>query len=158
MKPLLQERTKKKIQVLQGNGKDELLKVRDLILSSIWPYGHICLAYTQISPSMQVMDFASLPHFCKKQGSGSSRSNGNRTTENCFSFDHAYHQQLYNFIKHQAVLSESVSPIKQGSFHVDFPLPNPEDAKIARTIEVEFHRLGEQNGLIKPLNGLKVDG
>lgn len=28
VKPLLQERTKRKIQVLQGNGRDELLKVR----------------------------------------------------------------------------------------------------------------------------------
>lgn len=30
VKPLLQERTRRKIQVLQGNGRDELLKVRQL--------------------------------------------------------------------------------------------------------------------------------
>ncbi|KAH7544542.1 hypothetical protein JRO89_XS15G0183000 [Xanthoceras sorbifolium] len=131
VKPLLQERTKRKVQVLQGNGRDELLKV---------------------------MDYASLPHFCRKQGSGSSRFSGNGTIDNCFSLDHAFHQQLYNYVKQQAALTESVSPIKQGSFHVDFPVPNPEDDRIARTIEVEFHRLGDQNGLIKPLNGLKVDG
>ncbi|KAL5737338.1 hypothetical protein ACOSP7_030099 [Xanthoceras sorbifolium] len=131
VKPLLQERTKRKVQVLQGNGRDELLKV---------------------------MDYASLPHFCRKQGSGSSRFSGNGTIDNCFSLDHAFHQQLYNYVKQQAALTESVSPIKQGSFHVDFPVPNREDDRIARTIEVEFHRLGDQNGLIKPLNGLKVDG
>ncbi|KAL5802186.1 hypothetical protein ACOSQ4_030491 [Xanthoceras sorbifolium] len=131
VKPLLQERTKRKVQVLQGNGRDELLNV---------------------------MDYASLPHFCRKQGSGSSRFSGNGTIDNCFSLDHAFHQQLYNYVKQQAALTESVSPIKQGSFHVDFPVPNPEDDRIARTIEVEFHRLGDQNGLIKPLNGLKVDG
>lgn len=28
VKPLLQERTRKKVQVLQGSGRDELLKVR----------------------------------------------------------------------------------------------------------------------------------
>ncbi|KAK1582580.1 hypothetical protein Q3G72_016416 [Acer saccharum] len=131
VKPLLQERTKRKIQVLQGNGRDELLKV---------------------------MDYASLPHFCKQQGSGSSRSNGNGTNANCFSFDHTFHQELYNYVKQQVPLTKTVPPIKQGSFHVDFPVPNPDEARIARTIEVEFHRLGDQNGLIKPLNGLKVDG
>ncbi|KAK2640133.1 hypothetical protein Ddye_027928 [Dipteronia dyeriana] len=131
VKPLLQERTKRKIQVLQGNGRDELLKV---------------------------MDYASLPHFCKQQGSRSSLCNGNGTNANCFSFDHTFHQQLYNYVKQQVSLTETVSPIKQGSFHVDFPVPNPDEARIARTIEVEFHRLADQNGLIKPLNGLKVDG
>ncbi|KAI9184711.1 hypothetical protein LWI28_000339 [Acer negundo] len=131
VKPLLQERTKQKIQVLQGNGRDELLKV---------------------------MDYASLPHFCKQQGSGSSRSNGNGTNANCFSLDHTFHQKLYNYVKQQVTPTETVSPIKQGSFHVDFPVPNLDEARIARTIEVEFHRLGDQNGLIKPLNGLKVDG
>lgn len=33
VKPLLQERTKRKIQVLQGSGKDELLKVRKPLLA-----------------------------------------------------------------------------------------------------------------------------
>lgn len=131
VKPLLQERTRRKIQVLQGNGCDELLKI---------------------------MDYASLPHFCRKEGSGSSRHIGNGTTENCFSLDHAFHQRLYNYIKQQAVLTESVVPIRQGSFHVDFPEPDPEGAKITKKIESEFHRIGDKNGLINSLNGLKVDG
>ncbi|KAI3979547.1 hypothetical protein MKX01_001739 [Papaver californicum] len=49
VKPLLQERTRKKIQVLQGSGKEELLKV---------------------------MDKESLPHLCRREGS-SCRSNVN---------------------------------------------------------------------------------
>ncbi|KAI3977556.1 hypothetical protein MKX01_000469 [Papaver californicum] len=57
-------RTRKKIQVLQGCGRDELLKIIDL---------------------------ESIPHFCRKEGSGSSRhsSNGN---DDCFSLYHSFHQ------------------------------------------------------------------
>lgn len=107
---------------------------------------------------MQIMDYASLPHFCTKEGSGSSRHSRNGTIENCFSLDHTFHQRLYNYVKQQAVLLEPVSPIRHGSFHVDFPEPDPEEGKIAKTIESEFHRLGDKNGLINTLNGLKVDG
>ncbi|XP_044496452.1 phosphatidylinositol/phosphatidylcholine transfer protein SFH9-like isoform X2 [Mangifera indica] len=127
IKPLVQERAKKKIQVLQGNGRDELLKI---------------------------IDYDSLPHFCRKEGSSPSQ---NGTIENCFSLDHAFHQMLYNYIKQQAVLMESVSPVRYGPVHVDVPELDPEDAKIAETIESEFHRLGK-NGLIKTLSGLKFDG
>lgn len=123
VRPLLQERTRKKIQVLQGCGKDELLKV---------------------------MDYASLPHFCKREGSGSSRHSRNgTTTDNCFSLDHPYHQELYDFVQEQASFSGKRVPLKQGSFHVAVPDPDPEDAKIALTIESEFHRLEDkkdQNG------------
>lgn len=129
VKPLLQERTRKKIQVLQGCGRDELLKI---------------------------MDYSSLPHFCRKEGSGSSKNTEDGS--NCFSPDHAFHQQLYSYIKQQAELLDSISPIKQGSVHVGFPDPDPEDAKIARTIESEFHRLRNLNGLSNSLNDLKVDG
>uniref|UniRef100_A0A7C8YGY1 CRAL-TRIO domain-containing protein n=1 Tax=Opuntia streptacantha TaxID=393608 RepID=A0A7C8YGY1_OPUST len=130
VKPLLQERTRKKIQVLQGCGKDELLKI---------------------------MDYDSLPHFCKKEGSGSSRHSRNGTTDNCFSLDHHFHQELYDFVKEQAALSGSRTPLKQGSFHVAFPDLDPEDAKIAQTIESELHRLEDQkdqngHGLVRSLS------
>jgi len=129
VKPLVQERTRRKVQVLQGCGRDELLKV---------------------------MDYGSLPHFCRREGSGSSRHCGNGNTDNCFSLDHPFHQQLYDYIKHQAS-SVSVSPmIKQGSVHVNIPEQNAEDAMIAKTIETEFHKLENQNGLANSLNGLKV--
>ncbi|TYJ48898.1 hypothetical protein E1A91_A01G096500v1 [Gossypium mustelinum] len=131
VKPLLQERTKRKIQVLQGSGKDELLKI---------------------------MDYSSLPHFCRKEGSGSTRHSSNGTGDNCFSLDHTYHQQLYTYIKHQATHKETNSPIKQGSVHVEFPEPDPDDTAIALTIESELHKLADQNGLCKSLNGLKVNG
>ncbi|XVF70916.1 hypothetical protein PTKIN_Ptkin11bG0200500 [Pterospermum kingtungense] len=125
VKPLLQERTKRKIQVLQGSGKDELLKI---------------------------MDYSALPHFCRKESPGSSRHSRNGTSDNCFSLDHTFHQQLYNYIKHQATLIENGLMIKEGSVHVDFPEPAPEDAKIAKTIACEFQ------SLCKSLNGLKVNG
>ncbi|KAI4307845.1 hypothetical protein L6164_030982 [Bauhinia variegata] len=131
VKPLLQERTRKKIQVLQGCGREELLKI---------------------------MDYSSLPHFCRKEDSKSSRDNAAINAENCFSFDHAFHQKIYNFIKQQALILESTSPIKRGSFFVDLPEPDPDDAKIAKTIENEFHRLEKQNGLTNSLNGLVVNG
>ena len=105
---------------------------------------------------MQVMDYSSLPHFCRKEGSGSSKHTEDGS--NCFSSDHEFHQQLYSYIKQQAELLDSISPIKQGSVHVDCPDTDPEDAKIAKTIESEFHRLGNLNGLSNSLNGLKVDG
>ncbi|WJX27358.1 hypothetical protein P8452_16184 [Trifolium repens] len=113
VKPLLQERTRKKVQVLQGCGRDELLKI---------------------------MDYASLPHFCRKEGSGSSKHSGSGS-ENCYSLDHPFHQELYNYIKEQSRMNESKEPIKQGSFHVDFPEPaTKEEADIAKTIESELHK------------------
>lgn len=96
------------------------------------------------------MDYACLPHFCRKEGSGSSRHSGNGLSDNCFSLDHAFHQELYNYIKKQAELMDSLSPImmKEGSFHVKLPEPTPNDAKIAETIETEFHKFGENHNEI----------
>lgn len=108
------------------------------------------------------MDYASLPHFCRKESSrSSSRHNETVTTENCFSFNHVFHQQLYNHIKHQSMIMESRSPIRQGSFYIEIPEPDPDDAKIANTIEVEFHKLEnhQNNGFTNSLNnGLAVNG
>ncbi|KAF4368811.1 phosphatidylinositol/phosphatidylcholine transfer protein SFH11 [Cannabis sativa] len=133
VKPLLQERTRKKVQVLSGSGRDELLKI---------------------------MDYASLPHFCRKEGSGSSRHSDDMA-ENCFSFDHPFHQQLYNYIKQQSVNNEPTEPIKQGSFHVDLPEPAPEGTEIVKTLESEFNKIGKKNcanGLSDSLNGLRING
>ncbi|OIW09505.1 hypothetical protein TanjilG_11627 [Lupinus angustifolius] len=132
VKPLLQERTRKKVQVLQGCGKEELLKI---------------------------MDYASLPHFCTKEDSKSSRHHASLKTENCFSFDHVFHQQLYNYIKQQAIIMETSSPImRQGSFYVHVPEPNPDDAKIAKTIETEFNKMDNQNGFSNSVNGVAING
>ncbi|KAJ7946460.1 Phosphatidylinositol/phosphatidylcholine transfer protein [Quillaja saponaria] len=126
VKPLLQERTRRKVQVLPGCGRDELLKI---------------------------MDYASLPHFCKREGSGSSQHSQNGT-ENCFSLGHPFHQHLYNYIKEQSVIREQ--PIKQGSFHVSFPEPPEQEKEIAKTIESELHKFGNGNGISGSLDNVKI--
>lgn len=107
------------------------------------------------------MDYACLPHFCKKEGSGSSRHSGNGLFDNCFSLDHAFHVDLYNYVKKQAEVMDSLSPImiKEGSFHVKFPKPNPDDVKIVEALETEFHQFEENcNGSAKPLKNVRVNG
>ncbi|XP_073004477.1 phosphatidylinositol/phosphatidylcholine transfer protein SFH9-like isoform X1 [Typha latifolia] len=128
VKPLLQERTRRKVQVLQGCGRDELLKV---------------------------MDYASLPHFCKREGSGSSRYSSDET-DDCYSLDHPFHQQLYNYIKQQAS-DQEFGLLKQGSFHVDVPQQDLEESKIVKKIESELHKIGDRNGLAHSISGLKID-
>ncbi|KAL3614815.1 hypothetical protein CASFOL_040476 [Castilleja foliolosa] len=128
VRPLLQERTRKKVKVLSGSGRDELLKI---------------------------MDYESLPHFCRRDGSGSSRHSRDGAVTDCFSFDHPFHQQLYNYVKDRASLVGPVAPVRHGSFHVDFPEPDP-DLKI---IECELQkRLGNENGIDQSLHELKVNG
>ncbi|KAE8733519.1 Detected protein of confused Function [Hibiscus syriacus] len=152
----------RKIQVLQGCGRDELLNTGNRETGCrCWdlnPKLAECTScwwlYEQTEPSfgfsftlaLVIMNYSSLPHFCRKEGSGSSRNSSNGTVDNCFSLDHTYHQQLYDYIKQQATLVETGRPIKQGSVHVDFPEPDPEDAKIANTIKSEFQKLADQNG------------
>ncbi|XVE87617.1 hypothetical protein DITRI_Ditri19aG0002200 [Diplodiscus trichospermus] len=126
VKPLLQERTRKKIQVLPGSGRDELEKI---------------------------MDYESLPHFCRKEGSGSSRHSGN---ENCYSLDHPFHKELYNYIKQQSLMTEATQPMKQGSFHVDLPEAT-EGTEIAKTLESELHKFEKGNGMSESIDGLKMD-
>ncbi|XP_073039438.1 uncharacterized protein [Primulina eburnea] len=46
--------------------------------------------------------------------------------------------KLYNNIKEQSAQVTLPVPIKQGSFHVDFPEPDPEDVKIAQTKKMSF--------------------
>ncbi|CAN1336585.1 Phosphatidylinositol/phosphatidylcholine transfer protein SFH3 [Linum perenne] len=123
VKPLLQERTRKKVQVLHGNGRDELLKI---------------------------MDISSLPHFCKREGSGSSK-HLDKSSESCYSLDHPFHQQLYNHIKQQASINASTALIKQGSFHVNVPESAAEGNEIAKNIESEIHR--RENGIPRGLSG-----
>ncbi|KAG5411452.1 hypothetical protein IGI04_007771 [Brassica rapa subsp. trilocularis] len=118
VKPLLQERTRKKVHVLSGCGRDELLKI---------------------------MDITSLPHFCRR--GGSSGSSHHTEGVDCFSFDHPFHQQLYNYVKHHYETQGQAEPSKQGSFHVGFPEP---EAEIAKTIESELHKFENCNGLCQP--------
>ncbi|XP_051125270.1 phosphatidylinositol/phosphatidylcholine transfer protein SFH1-like [Andrographis paniculata] len=87
VKPLLQERTRKKIDVLSGCGQDDLLKI---------------------------MDYSALPHFCCRRHSSSSDRLENYS-DNCFSWDHPFHQQLYDYIKEQSMVCHTVEPEKHGS-------------------------------------------
>ncbi|KAG8365329.1 hypothetical protein BUALT_Bualt18G0093400 [Buddleja alternifolia] len=111
VKPLLQERTRTKINVLSGCGQDDLLKI---------------------------MDYSSLPHFCHKRSSGSS-NNLNYSVENCFSLDHSFHQQLYNYIKQQFLVRMPVEPAKQGSVHVTLP-QDADEEDIAKALESELEK------------------
>ncbi|KAM0942576.1 putative CRAL-TRIO lipid binding domain, CRAL/TRIO domain, CRAL/TRIO domain superfamily [Dioscorea sansibarensis] len=120
VKPLLRERTRKKIQVLHGCGRDELLKI---------------------------MDYASLPHFCKREGSAGLSRNSSPDIDDCFSLDHPFHQELYNYVKQQSQNNALKVPIKLGSFHVDVPDPDPDGTMIVQTIESELHKIGDQNGV-----------
>lgn len=130
VKPLLQERTRKKVRVLSGNGREELL---------------------------QIMDYDSLPHFCKRDGSGSGSARYDLSdNRNCFSLDHPFHQELYNYIKQQALEVNPVGPIKHGSFHVDTPEPGEEETLIVKTIESEMHKFGDVNGISRSVSGLKI--
>uniref|UniRef100_A0A2P2ME47 SEC14 cytosolic factor n=1 Tax=Rhizophora mucronata TaxID=61149 RepID=A0A2P2ME47_RHIMU len=106
---------------------------------------------------MQIIDIASLPHFCKREGSGSSR-HSESATENCFSMDHPFHQKLYDYMKQQGMSNKSAVPAKQGSFHVDVPVSAAEGVEIAKTIESEFQKLGNgsRSGLPGSLNDLKI--
>lgn len=48
--------------------------------------------------------------------------------------------------------------MKQGSFHVDVPEPAAEGTQIAKTIESEFNKYGNGNGLSDSLDDLKING
>lgn len=105
------------------------------------------------------MDYESLPHFCRRQGSGSARLTRNSTGDDCcFSLDHGFHQQLYIYINQQAAGIKPRAPIKQGSFHVGFPEPGQRDRKIAQTIETEFHKLENQDGFTDAKDDVKTNG
>lgn len=91
---------------------------------------------------MQIMDYESLPHFCRREGSGSGRHISNGTVDNCFSLDHSFHQDLYDYVKQQAQVKGSGAPIRHGSVHVMFPEPDTEGNKIFDTLETEFQKLG----------------
>ncbi|CAN1242508.1 Phosphatidylinositol/phosphatidylcholine transfer protein SFH2 [Linum perenne] len=131
VKPLLHERTRNRIQVLQGSGQEELLTI---------------------------MDYSSLPHFCRKQSSGSARVAADGTTTNCFSLDHPFHQQLYSYVKQQAGIAEAATALKQSSVHVRYPPPDPEEVKIVKTIESELRRVGDLNGLNKSFSRVQGNG
>lgn len=138
VKPLLQERTKRKIRVLQGCGRDELLKV---------------------------MDFDVLPHFCKHEPkqSGSSRGARNGESVDCYSSSHVFHVELWNHIKQESYASSKcVGPAPQKSFHVEVPEPDAEVQTIETALETALVKLANDDGngngkVLNGISGLHVD-
>lgn len=105
-----------------------------------------------LSYFIQMMDEASLPHFINQEGSGSSRRSGHGEEQNCYSLDHPFHQQLYNYMKQQSLMLEHATTLyKQGSVHVSVPEPTAEELELAKALESELRKF--ENGI--PMNGLK---
>ncbi|KAL8461697.1 hypothetical protein ACS0TY_032168 [Phlomoides rotata] len=127
VKPLLQERTKRKINVLSGCGQDDLLKI---------------------------MDYSSLPHFCRKRSSGSSK-HLEKYVESCFSLDHPFHQQMYDYIKKQFMVHKPVEPVKQGSVHVTLP-EDADEEDIAKILESELEKYEDLERSPESLKDLKI--
>ncbi|KAG0602834.1 hypothetical protein M758_10G045000 [Ceratodon purpureus] len=98
VKPMLQERTKRKVQVLRGNGRDELL---------------------------QVMDFDTLPPFCKNANG----SIDNDPKSDVFSPNHKFHVELYDYIRQKAISSGRTinSLSNEGSLHIKVPTLDEQD-------------------------------
>ncbi|KAI3732178.1 hypothetical protein L1987_63377 [Smallanthus sonchifolius] len=117
VKPLLHERTKLKVQVLKGCGCDELLKI---------------------------MDYSALPHFCRREGSRPSRRGSNTADQDCFSLDHPFHQQLYNYMKKQSGICDTTRLLKHGSVHVEMPLEDPKKAEFCKALASEWKRFQKQ--------------
>ncbi|XP_073048029.1 SEC14 cytosolic factor-like [Primulina eburnea] len=126
VKPLLQERTRRKIDVLSGSGQDELLKI---------------------------MDYSSLPHFCQKTSGSSNHLDA--YSENCYSLDHPFHQLLYAYIKQQALILEPAKPIKHGSVHVTLP-EDADEGVIAKTLESELEKLKDAGGSPESIKDLRI--
>lgn len=132
VRPLLQERTKRKIRVLQGGGKDELLKM---------------------------MDSSVLPFFChdSKRG-GSSRGSKNEPTVDCYSSSHPFHVELWNYIKQQSYASSKcIGPMPQKSFHVEVPEPDAEVQTIECALESALVKLAD-GGRVNVDDGVDEDG
>ncbi|CAM6036712.1 unnamed protein product [Sphagnum compactum] len=104
VKPMLQERTKQKVQVLKGNGREELL---------------------------QVMDYDTLPMFSKigsREGSSQSLTDYGDPTSNVFSPEHKFHAELYHCISENYSLSRQANGISlEGSMHIHVPSMEEQD-------------------------------
>lgn len=101
------------------------------------------------------MDYSSIPHFCRKRSSGSSKLLHN-SSDNCFSLDHPFHQQLYNYIKQQSSVRERIVPVKQGSVHVTLP-EDADEADIARILESELEKFEDLERFPESFKDLKIN-
>ncbi|XP_022877916.1 phosphatidylinositol/phosphatidylcholine transfer protein SFH3 isoform X2 [Olea europaea var. sylvestris] len=108
------------------------------------------------SACWKIMDYSSLPHFCRKRSSGSSEHSDSYLV-NCYSLDHPFHQQLYNYIKQQSLIRETVKPRKQGSVHVTLPEDAVEGVEIAKTLESELENFKNLDACCDSVKDLRID-
>eukprot|EP00249_Psilotum_nudum_P013841 c24543_g1_i1 orf=404-1447(-) len=130
VKPLLQERTKRKVQVLQGCGKEELLKV---------------------------MDYDVLPYFCRYDSKHSQSRDVGVKVDNvldCFSPSHSFYVELWNYMKQHANVLKCIGPAPQKSFHVEVPEPDEEMHTIEVALETALENLSEDGASEVVLNGV----
>ncbi|KAH7431626.1 hypothetical protein KP509_08G057200 [Ceratopteris richardii] len=119
VRPLLQERTKHKIRVLQGCGKDELL---------------------------QVMDATVLPFFCQNGSKQTGSSQGStKGLDDCYSSSHPFHKELYNYIKQKSYsVSKYLGPSPCSSLHVEVPEADAETQIFETAIETAIVKLRDE--------------
>eukprot|EP00250_Pteridium_aquilinum_P000139 c10159_g1_i1 orf=49-1068(+) len=131
VKPLLHERTRRKVCVLQGCGRDELLKV---------------------------MDMDVLPHFCRSDSNRTDINDSNIV--DCFSPSHPFHVEVWNYIKQQSYVSKCMGPAPQKSFHIEVPQPKEEVQIIEEELEsavVHFTDEGCSEGNSLRMSCLSMD-
>lgn len=110
------------------------------------------------------MDLSAIPLFAR--GNGTKDVNGSMGTLDCFSPNHKFHVDLWNYMKDQAEALAAVSARPQGSVHVTVPSwEEPEvggSAEVVHMIEETMEKLAaEQNGkdpdqLLNGLSSLKM--
>ncbi|KAJ7538285.1 hypothetical protein O6H91_11G041900 [Diphasiastrum complanatum] len=116
VKPLLQERTKRKVQVLHGCGRDELLKV---------------------------MDQNTIPQFCRLSSKELAKQKDPSLDMkvNYFSPSHPFHLQLCKYIEQRTVMGRPLGHVPQPSFCVTFPEPDDDSTEVVHVIESTLERL-----------------
>jgi hypothetical protein len=153
VKPMLQERTKRKVQVLKGNGREELLQViscrsqRACLSSPIIKLVYMgtielkpvafsfwldfSLGGLVVLELLQFMDYDSLPMFSKigaREGSSNSLMDYGDPTSNVFSPEHQFHVEVYRHIKENSCsLSRANRLNSEGSMHIQVPSLDEQD-------------------------------
>ncbi|KAJ7546798.1 hypothetical protein O6H91_08G055000 [Diphasiastrum complanatum] len=128
VKPLLHERTKRKVQVLQGTGKHDLLKVIDI--SSIPEFSQLPLN----EPGRQkeaLLDFK----------------------KNYFSPSHPFHVKLWNYVQNQASIARPPGLLPQPSICVTIPEPDDKSTEVVHLIESTLEQLAAAEKSDDLLNG-----
>ncbi|RWW29350.1 hypothetical protein GW17_00006125 [Ensete ventricosum] len=143
-----------------GRHIGKCVKVLDMTGLKLSALSHIkvnSLLFKLGCSNLQIMDYDSLPHFCRRQSYGSSRISS-PGADDCYSLDHPFHQQFYNYIKQQALSQEYATLLKQGCFPIEVPVADTEGTKVIKKLESELHKVRDHNGLTHPLNCLHISG